>query len=287
MLRPTYFMRATLLAASLLSGTTNVAFAQTMPAPTTPAPTTPVPTTPAAAKRVGIPAATVAAGIGAIAGVVVVNAAMLGLGAFPGGLAYAAGATVPGEMAVAINRVHTVVSAVAGAWFAEYLYAGQQTAPAQGWTTNRALSAAAGAVGGIVAFGLLTGPLVSTPFAGGAVAAVPVSVVAGSRILAAASAGAGALGGTWLYGRMSGERIDMAGVASAVGGALGAVALGNLLVSGQFGIIPYYAGAGAAEVGSGLATTAVTAASRVYAVAFGAVGAVIGYGWYQSAAAPR
>jgi len=269
-----------MLAAALLSGTAGVARAQNAARPAAPPAASP-------AARAGIPPATIAAGLGAIAGVVAVNAAMLGLGAFPGGLAYAAGATVPAEMAVAINRVHTVVSAVGGAWFAEYLYAGQQTTPVQGWSTNRALVAAAGAVGGIVTFGLVTGPLVSTPFAGGAVAAVPLSVVAGSRILAAASAGIGALGSTWLYSRLANEQIDMGAAVSTAAGALGGVALGNLLISGQFGVIPYYVGAGAAEVGSGLATTAVTAASRVYAVVFGAAGALAGYGWYQSAPAPR
>ena len=59
--------------------------------------------------------------LGAVAGVVVFNGAALGPGAFPGGWAYAAGTTVPAEMAVAINRLYAVGSAVAGGWLGEHV----------------------------------------------------------------------------------------------------------------------------------------------------------------------
>ncbi len=48
----------------------------------------------------------IAIGLGAIAGVVVFNVAVLGVGALPGGLAYGAGAVVPAEMSVAMSRVY-------------------------------------------------------------------------------------------------------------------------------------------------------------------------------------
>ena len=61
-------------------------------------------------------------GLGAIAGVVGFNVLALGVGALPGGLAYAAGSTVPAEMSVAMSRVYAVTSAVLGGWAANYLY---------------------------------------------------------------------------------------------------------------------------------------------------------------------
>ena len=64
----------------------------------------------------------VIAGLGAIAGVVVFNVATLGVAALPGGLGYAAGATVPAEMSVAMSRVYATTSAVIGAWIGYYGY---------------------------------------------------------------------------------------------------------------------------------------------------------------------
>lgn len=63
----------------------------------------------------------IVAGLGAIAGVVVFNVAALGVQALPGGLGYAAGATVPAEMSVAMSRVYATTSAVVGAWIGYYL----------------------------------------------------------------------------------------------------------------------------------------------------------------------
>lgn len=66
-------------------------------------------------------------GAGAIAGVVGFNLLALGLGALPGGMAYAAPAgaavMVPAEMSVAMSRVYATTSAVAGGLLAYYLYA--------------------------------------------------------------------------------------------------------------------------------------------------------------------
>jgi len=59
-------------------------------------------------------------GLGAIAGVVVFNVAALGVEALPGGLGYAAGATVPAEMSVAMSRVYATASAVVGGWIGYY-----------------------------------------------------------------------------------------------------------------------------------------------------------------------
>lgn len=68
-------------------------------------------------------------GAGAIAGVVGFNLLALGVGALPGGMAYAAPAgaagliMVPAEMSVAMSRVYATTSAVAGGLLAYYLYA--------------------------------------------------------------------------------------------------------------------------------------------------------------------
>ena len=64
-------------------------------------------------------------GLGAVAGVIVFNVAVLGVDALPGGIAYGAGATVPAEMSVAMSRVYATASAVAGGLIAYYGYAGQ------------------------------------------------------------------------------------------------------------------------------------------------------------------
>lgn len=62
-------------------------------------------------------------GVGAIAGVIGFNLLALGVEALPGGFGYAAGATIPAEMSVAMNRVYAVTSAVVGSWVAYYFYA--------------------------------------------------------------------------------------------------------------------------------------------------------------------
>ncbi len=64
----------------------------------------------------------IAIGLGAIAGVVVFNVAVLGVGALPGGFAYGAGAVVPAEMSVAMSRVYATTAAVIGGWIGYYSY---------------------------------------------------------------------------------------------------------------------------------------------------------------------
>ncbi len=89
----------------------NVAIAQPMP----PVPAPVAPTT---------DMQPIVIGLGAIAGVVVFNVLVLGVEALPGGLAYGAGATVPGEMSVAMSRVYATTSAVIGGLVGYYSYSG-------------------------------------------------------------------------------------------------------------------------------------------------------------------
>ena len=227
----------------------------------------------------------IAIGVGAVAGIVAFNAATLGLAAFPGGLAYAAGATVPAEMAVAINRVYAVTTAVAGGWLGEYLYVRQAKARAEITDSGRMTAAALGAVVGVAAFSLTTASLGSLPWGGGVSAPVPVSVMLGSRVIAVGAAGIGALGGAWLYADSTAQPTDAGYALSLLGGALAGVVAGNLLTAGQIGTLPYYAGAGAANAGGAIATSAAAAASRVYAITFGVAGAMVAGKWYTSASA--
>lgn len=220
----------------------------------------------------------IVAGLGAVAGVVAFNAAALGSAAFPGGWAYAAGATVPAEMAVAINRLYAVVSAVAGGLLGEYLYGSRSQAPT---TTGRLGSAAAGAIAGVAAFGLLTSPLGSVPLAGAALEALPTSTVVGSRLIAVTTAGLGALAANWTYDQYTGERTDQVYALSLFAGALVGVAAGNLLLAGELGVPPYYVGAGAASAGGEIASLAMSATSRVVAVTTGVAGALAAHWLYS------
>jgi hypothetical protein len=224
----------------------------------------------------------VAVGVGAIAGVAAFNAAIFGLGAFPGGLAYAAGATVPAEMAVAINRLYAVTTGVAGAWAGESLYTGSIEGDPS--ASERIMAAGLGAIAGVGAFGWLTAPLGSVPWAGAALDAMPAATMVGSRIIAVTTGGLGALAGNWLYDRATGEQSDQAYAWSLFGGALAGVALGNLLVAGQIGMPPYYIGAGLAEAGGAIATSAASAASRLVAVTSGAAGALAAHWLYNGSA---
>jgi hypothetical protein len=158
--------------------------------------------------------------------------------------------------------------------------AAAQPAPATPPVDARLALLGAGAVLGVVAFGLLTGPLGTAPLAGGTLAPVPIAVSLGSRLIAATAAAAGGLGAAWIYSKVTGRPVDMAYGETLAVGALGGVAIGNLLAGG-LGVIPYYAGSGVAIAGP-YGTAAFQAASRIYVVTSGVLGAWAADWWYRS-----
>lgn len=159
-----------------------------------------------------------------------------------------------------------------------------QGAVAGDWPVDRQLLAVgAGAVVGIVAFNLISAPLGTVPLAGGALAAVPYETALGSRMIAALSGGAGALLASEVYDNWTGEAHDYGYLAALGLGAVGGVAVGNLL-AGTIGTMPYYAGAGdaAAAAGSGYASAAAQAASRVRVIASAVMGAWVADWMYRA-----
>ncbi|MGQ9366878.1 hypothetical protein [Azospirillum sp. ST 5-10] len=145
---------------------------------------------------------------------------------------------------------------------------------AGGWTVNRQLMAVgAGAIVGIVAFNVLAAPLGTVPLAGGALAAVPYDVALGSRLIATLSGGAGALAATYAYDQWTGHETDYKYWLALGAGALGGVAVGNVLSAGMLGRMPYYVGAGADSVGVPMASAASQAFSRIAVIASGVMGA--------------
>lgn len=219
-----------------------------------------------------------AVGLGALAGVVGFNLMALGVGALPGGLAYGAGALmVPAEMSVAMSRIYATGSAVAGALTADYLYTngdivGHKGEAAHSWVNPRLLSAGAGAITGIVGFNILTSGLGAVPYAGAALAAVPTDVALGSRFLAGVSGGAGGLLGAYAHDAYTGEEHDTGYMLALTAGALGGIAAGNLL-AGWAGGLPLSAAAAEASAAGAFTSAAGQAASRVYVVASGVLGA--------------
>lgn len=224
------------------------------------------------------------AGLGAIAGVVGFNLVALGLQALPGGLAYGSGSVVAAEMSVAMSRVYATVSAVAGGLLGHHLYenwtaedpAAAATASTY-WPVDPGLIAAGvGAVAGALAFNILAAPIATVPLAGGALAAVPVETALGSRLIAGLSTAAGAIGATALYDWTTGHVSDYGHAAMLAAGAMGGIAVGNL-IGGTIGTPPFYAGAGeAASLAAGMASATAQAASRVYVVGFAVLGAWAG-----------
>lgn len=137
----------------------------------------------------------------------------------------------------------------------------------------RLLVAGAGAVMGILAFNILSAPLGTVPLAGAALAPVPVDIALCSRLIAAMSGAAGAAAAAVAWDQATGEQHDYGRILALSAGALGGVAIGNMLY-GPLGTLPYYAGSGvAAGEGAGLASSAAQAASRVYVIASGVLGA--------------
>jgi hypothetical protein len=224
-------------------------------------------------------------GVGAIAGVVAFNLLTLGPAALPGGFAYAAGATVPAEMSVAMSRVYAVASGVMGSWIAYYIYAPAVGADPGAPVNARLAAIGAGAVLGVLAFNLLADPLGTVPLAGGVLARVPFATALGSRLIAGATAAAGALAAAYGYGQLSGRPIDLGYWTALAAGALGGVAVGNLLTGGTIGTLPYYAGAGAATAGAA-ASASFQAASRVVVVGAAVFGTWAADWWYGGKRAP-
>jgi hypothetical protein len=139
---------------------------------------------------------------------------------------------------------------------------------------RRLLVVGAGAVLGAVAFNVLAAPLGTVPLvAGAALDPVPYSVALGSRLIAVVTAGTGALGATWLYDKWTGTHSNYGYLLALGAGALAGVAAGNYLAMGIVGSPPYYVGAGAANAAGAMASTAAQAASRVYVIGSGVLGA--------------
>jgi hypothetical protein len=142
------------------------------------------------------------------------------------------------------------------------------------WAVDRRLLAiGAGAIVAVVAFNVLAAPLGTVPLAGGALAPVPYTVALGSRLIAVTAAGAGALAATFAYDKVTVHQSDYAYLLSLGAGALAGVAIGNFLTAGTFGLPPYYAGAGVANAAGAMTTSAAQAASRVYVIGSGVIGA--------------
>ncbi|BBK33564.1 hypothetical protein STHU_41980 [Allostella humosa] len=251
---------------------------------------------PAPAPTAADPNLPLVAGLGAIAGVVGFNLLALGLQALPGGFAYGAGAVVAAEMSVAMSRVYAVGSAVAGGLAARWAH-GQwpeevdaALAAVTAWlpVDPDLLVAGIGAIAGVVAFNVLSAPIATVPLAGGLLAAVPYDIALGSRLVAGLSVVAGALGATAAYDWVTGHASDYGRAAVLAAGALGGIAAGNLL-SGWAGTLPYYAGAGqaAASAATTFASASAQAASRVYVVTFGVMGAWAADWAWRAQAAPR
>jgi hypothetical protein len=104
---------------------------------------------------------------------------------------------------------------------------------------------------------------------------VPYSVALGSRLIAVVAAGTGAIGATWLYDKWTGTQSNYGYLLALGAGALAGVAAGNYLAMGMVGSPPYYVGAGAANAAGAMASTAAQAASRVYVIGSGVLGAFV------------
>lgn len=281
---PSVRVKSVLFATTLLLAPA-LAHAQQTP-PQTPPAAAPVVAAPAAKPAQGIDALSIAIGTGAIAGVVGFNLAVLGWGALPGGMAYGAAAVVPAEMAVAINRVYAVTTAVGGGWLGEYIY--NANAGASGNQPDRLLSVGIGAMLGVAAFTAATYALGSVPFTGAAaIEAVPVSVMLGSRLIAAASAGLGALAGAWAYDTATGQQTDTRYALTLFSGAAAGVAVANVLTNGAIGSVRGALGAGAMEAGAVIASTAAATTSRVIAVTAAVGGALAADRWFYGAATTK
>lgn len=217
--------------------------------------------------------AAIVVGLGAIAGVVAFNAVVLGAISLPGGATYLGAATIPAAAAVGVSRVYAVTSAVAGAWIADYLR------PADATPRERLWAVGAGAIAGSSVFNLLTGPLGVLPWAGAAIDPIPLSTVVGSRIIAVGTAGLGAIGATWLYDQAVGQATDLTYAGVLLGGALGGVAVTNLLTTSKIGQLPL--GPDLIPYGGQIANAATAVASRAWVITSAVGGALVADWWYR------
>ena len=152
--------------------------------------------------------------------------------------------------------------------------AAQAAEPASpGGIDPRLLAAGAGAVVGVVAFNVLSAPFGTVALAGGALQVVPYSVALGSRLIAVVTAGAGALIANYGYDLWTGTQSDYAHLGALAVGAVAGVGLGNYLAIGALGTPPYFPGAGVAVAADQLAGAGAQAASRVYVIGSGVLGA--------------
>ncbi len=145
----------------------------------------------------------------------------------------------------------------------------------------RLLAIGAGAIVGAVAFNVLTAPLGAVPLAGGALQAVPYSVALGSRLIAGVSAGVGAIAANYAYDLWTGTKSDYAYLVTLGAGAVAGVAAGNYLALGFFGTPPYYVGAGAVDLAGAMASSAGQAATRIYVIGSGVLGAWVADALYR------
>lgn len=134
------------------------------------------------------------------------------------------------------------------------------------------LAAGAGAIAGIALFNTVTGPFAVVPLAGAELAAVPYEVAYGSRMIAALSGAIGGVLASEAYDAVTGSKHDYGYASALILGAAGGVFVVNSL-SGWGGTLPYYTGVGQAFAGTTEASTAGQAASRIYVIASGVLGA--------------
>lgn len=223
------------------------------------------------------PGLTAAIGLGALAGVAGFNLLALGVGALPGGMAYGVGGAlaVPAEMSVAMSRVYATASAATGAYIADYIYTSNGPHPEEaGSLVNpRLLAVGAGAITGIAAFNVATAGIATVPLAGAALAPVPMDIALGSRFVAALSGGVGAVAGLLAHDAATGEKHSGRQILTLAAGATAGVATGNYLV-GWGGTLPLSSAATAeASLAGNFASSAGQAASRVYVITSGVLGA--------------
>ncbi|MGE0225717.1 MAG: hypothetical protein AB7S57_20775, partial [Acetobacteraceae bacterium] len=68
---------------------------------------------------------------------------------------------------------------------------------------------------------------------------------------------------------------------SLIGGAIAGVAIGNYVTMGEFGVPPWYVGAGLSQAGTAVATSAAATASRLWVVGTGVAGALAADWFYR------